>query len=126
MYAARLRNEGAQLGNMKDYPLYLDIPTEAENNGIKYLKYKRRKISNEKELHKIVDEYLSDAIHKKKELKVSLGELGIEPIMLLDERTLKLLELYDYYSSNATPPAPFDNQVWFDTVSLMERLRPRL
>lgn len=49
-------------------------------------------------------------------------ELGIvNPIMLIDKRTIELIEEYSYYSSKATSPAPYDNKVWFDVVTTCKK-----
>lgn len=74
-----------------------------------------------------VSKLLDDPINKDKKLSQILEELGLSDTMtLLDDRTEQLLDLYSYFSSPATPSAPFRSKIWYDTVIILSNMQPRL
>lgn len=65
--------------------------------------------------------------NKGKKLKQILEEIGlVDTMTLTDERTMQLINMFKYYSSPATPPAPFNSKIWFDTILILQSLQPRL
>ncbi len=50
----------------------------------------------------------------------------VDTMTITDKRTMQLLDMYNYYSSPATPPAPFNSKIWFETVLILQKLQPRL
>lgn len=73
-------------------------------------------IENEKELIKIIAEALADPFNKDKKLSQIFFELGIDTNQIADERTMSIISDYLYYASPATPPAKYNNEVWYYAV----------
>jgi len=60
-------------------------------------------------------------LNKDKKLSQIIDELGLyDTRTLMDTRTENIITNFMYYRSNATPIAPFDNKVWFDSVLILE------
>jgi len=81
-------------------------------------------------LYNLIDDIYLNVLHKdnkEKKLITILEEMGItDTVMFVDNRIIKLIDLYTYYSSNATPPAKFKSTIWYDTVITLEQHKPRL
>ena len=79
----------------------------------------------------IYDEYQS-RIKLKKDVKLTdvLWYFGIvdnkgigETMILCDERTMDILKKYDFLQAN---PSKINNLAWFESVSILNKLKPRL
>ena len=109
--------DGGLRGTVYEYPITLEAHDETGRG------YIRKEIKHQDELFDIIDDHIEN--NRGKKLQQVLLDLGIkDPINLIDDRTLKLLQLYNFYSSNTTPvPKFWDTQVWFDVVTLNEELK---
>ena len=85
--------------------------------------YIKTEIKHQDELFDIIDNHIEE--YRGKKLKQVLVDLGIkDTVNLVDTRTLQLIQLYSFYSSNTTPVPDFwDTQVWFDIVTLNEEIK---
>jgi len=55
-----------------------------------------------------------------------LDELGLyDTYTIMDKRTSNIISNFMYYKSNATPPAPFNNLVWFSSVQILDGILNR-
>lgn len=118
MYAVMLEMGEGIKGDRFSYPLTLEL--------VKGRQYDHVTIKNQDELFDIVDDHISN--NKGKKFKQVLVDLGIKDntINLVDERTLRLMQLYKFYNNPSTPTPDFwDTQVWYDTVTIHEELKPR-
>ena len=87
-------------------------------------KFEDIKIENQKDLINFVyDRWQKDDIEKSKKIDQICKESGIhDTINLIDDRTIMLISLFQYYNSNTTPSAPYNNSIWFDTVLICEQI----
>ena len=112
-------NEGALRGEKLSFPVTLETIQGFNKVSVTF--------DTLEDLIEQIDTEVKSEINKDKKLSQICEELGLwDTITLLDARTTDLLTMYNYYSSNATPPAPFDSQIWLETVILMDKLQPRL
>ena len=82
-------------------------------------------INNENELFEIIEKGLADPYNSKKKLWQVMWELGIkDTVQITDHRTMQIIENYKFYKSN--PRMAFDNEVWFQSVILLQSIEPRL
>ena len=65
-------------------------------------------------------------LNKGKNVKISdvLWFFGIEETMILaDERTVDILKKYEFLQAD---PSKINNPVWFEAVSLLNKMKPRM
>ena len=84
-------------------------------------KYSVKHYSNLDDLIKAISVEQVKLLNKDKKLSQIIDELGLyDTRTLMDTRTENIITNFMYYRSNATPIAPFDNKVWFDSVLILE------
>lgn len=88
------------------------------NNDLELLELIDRTYTQMKSLE---DRKLVDRI----ELKHVLDNIGLDNTMQLsDKRTLQILKEYEFYKQ--APHLGFDNQAWFESVVLLNKIQPRM
>lgn len=104
-------------GNEYKYPVTLE-------NVIVGRSFESVEIESQKKLINFVyDRWQKDDIEKSKKLRQICKESGIhDTINLIDNRIIMLVNLFQYYNSNATPPSPYNNSIWYDTVLICEQI----
>lgn len=106
-------------GDILNFPITL--------KGVDGLGYKRVTYNTVYDLVYSIHEYSVLDFNEKKPLHEIIEDMGLSDTMTLaDDRVTKLIELYRYYNSSATPPAPFDSKIWYDTVIIMETFTPKM
>ena len=67
---------------------------------------------------------MGDPINEGKKLKQICYELGLDDTAnLLDERTIQLMQLYEFYKS---APHLIEKTIFMDTVVILNQYQPRL
>lgn len=81
-------------------------------------------LKNDKEVIDLISSELEKPINEKKPLAQIFDECGIKGGQLLDNRTMDILSNYEFYKH--APHVAFDNQIWFESVQILNKLEPRL
>ena len=114
-----MRYEGGLKGKRLDYPFVI--------KKVEGIKEERITVGSLDQLIEIISKEMADGFSKDKKLSQICEEVGLfDTLTLLDEQTAYLMAEYNYYSNSATPPAPYDDDVWFDTVSILSKFDLRL
>lgn len=93
----------------------------------KGISYEYLEVKTESQLFEIIQEFLNEPLNEQKKIQQIMSEMGLnDTIMIPDERTIRLINELDYYSSNATPSAPYDSELWFYGVTIYEQSRLRM
>jgi hypothetical protein len=88
------------------------------------LRREKLEVKNEDELFGLITLALSDPSNKEMPFTQILKHLGIEPMQLVDRRTMDIIMNYEAYRNN--PFQFIDNQLWFESVIILNKLQPRL
>ena len=117
-----MQREGKLTGERRSYP-------------IKVWKKKREIIiKDDDELLDIITDTFTElkAFDEKAEIKHAFNKLGIwegeeiQPMQICDNRTLQILDTYEFYKNSpdkAFNPIP---HIWFDSVIILNKIQPRL
>ena len=112
-YSARLLTDGKLIGERLEFPITL--------KRIDGLSSKTISVKTLDDLLDLITEEEEQLINKDKKISNILEDLGLHDTnTLADSRTINLINNFMYYKSSATPSAPFDNKIWFDTVLHLE------
>ena len=70
--------------------------------------------------------FLDKPFQNAKELKDVLFIYGLDenPIQICDNRTMDIIKNYEFHKYN--PAQAFDNDVWFESVYMLNLIQPRL
>lgn len=70
--------------------------------------------------------FLDEPFNKSKDLKDILFIYGLDDnsIQIADFRTMDIIKNYEFYKFN--PSQAFDNDVWFESVYILNLIQPRL
>lgn len=108
-----LYNEGLLKGGNQKFPLKIKKMSGLEHEDIV--------VNNSDELLNILDNAVEKNTDSKKKIKQIITELGIEDTLsMFDERTLDILKNYLYWIK--APHMAYDNEVWFDSVIILNSI----
>lgn len=111
----QLLMEGGLKGKQLSFPFTLQV--------VDGFSYKNVTIES---LDKLIELIHSEELANKdgkKNLKSIIEDIGLyDTKTLMDSRTANIISNFSYYRSNATPSAPFDNIVWFESIQILESL----
>ena len=106
-------------GGLKGKQLSFPFPLQV----VEGLTYKNIIIESLDKLIELIGEEELANKDGKKNLKSIIEDIGLyDTKTLMDNRTANIISNFSYYKSNATPHAPFDNIVWFESVQILESI----
>lgn len=103
-------HEGKLCGSIKSFPIKLKIL----GLNVRYIC-----IKTEEELFEYLEKCLEDEFNKDKKFSEILNENGIEPLQVVDERSISIIKNYEFCNGNYSI---IDNDVWFECVFSLNQI----